>query len=505
MIKSVHGMSIYYILLLFAHIGLIWLLPYIPTQDGPSHIYNLVILHDLLNSGKEWGKYFVYQLHAVPNLGFILLAYPLLHFFPPLVVEKIFLSFYIVLMGVSVPFFLRTFEKPAFPVSYFVFPVIFNYTLLMGFYSYIVAVPFFLLAFSFAWRIRDTSATCKFVCFNIMGLIIFYFHLIPFVFFLLSLIVATIVESTGYKKKVDNLLKLILILTPSILYFFYYLIFIAKRSIPDFSYLLSASRYVRLLTELLYFSTVNFLPWQMWPASLFMSFILFLGYRSIKYFKSNSQIGNVSTSAKTLIYLSLILVLIYLLAPISFGGGFFFNERFPWVILLIVLPLLRIPEAILFRRIVSIFSAGIVGIFFVLNIVILWQQSNKIEKFLSGLHIGLPKGAFVMTYKTKGPERSTVDTLLHNASYYGIFRGCVDVGNYEVTSDLFPVHFNKTMPAIPPEQQIENRPETINWDNYPRIQYLFTWDLDEKERETLSKYFRVIWKKDEFNIWQRGA
>jgi hypothetical protein len=197
------------------------------------------------------------------------------------------------------------------------------------------------------------------------------------------------------------------------------------------------------------------------------------------------------------------LVLTYLFAPISFGGGFYFNERFPWVILLVALPLLRIPETILFRRIVSIFSAGIVSIFFVLNIVILWQQSNKIEKFLSGLRIGLPKGAFVMTYKTKCPERATVDILLHAASYYGIFAGCVDIGNYEATSDLFPVHFSKTMPAMPSEQQITNRPETINWNNYPSIQYLFSWEIDNGEREALSKFFRVIWKKDQFNIWQR--
>ena len=76
MIKSLHATAMYYILLLIAHIALIWLLPYVPTQDGPSHIYNLQILHDLLNGGKEWGEFFVYQLSAVPNLGFILLAYP---------------------------------------------------------------------------------------------------------------------------------------------------------------------------------------------------------------------------------------------------------------------------------------------------------------------------------------------------------------------------------------------------------------------------------------------
>ena len=102
-----------YIFFLCAHIGLVWFLKYFPTQDGPSHIYNIGILHDLLNGGKEWGNYFTCELHAVPNLGFNLLAYPMLHFFPPLVAEKLFVSMYIVLMGCSVPLFLHVFNKPS--------------------------------------------------------------------------------------------------------------------------------------------------------------------------------------------------------------------------------------------------------------------------------------------------------------------------------------------------------------------------------------------------------
>jgi hypothetical protein len=375
----------------------------------------------------------------------------------------------------------------------------------MGFYSYIVAVPLFLLAFSFAWRIRDRSATCKFVCFNIMGLTIFYFHLIPFVFFLLSLIVATMVESTSYKKKVYNLLKLLLILAPSIINLFYYFKSGTNNSIPDFSYLLSPSRFVRLITELFFFSTVNFLPWQILPASLFMALIVFWGYRSIKDFKSNSQVRNITNSEKTLICFSLVLVLIYLFAPLNIGDGWYFNQRFPWVIFLISLPLLRMPETIVFKRIVSIAIAGIVSMFFVFNTVILWQQSSKVEKFLNGLHVGLPKGALLMTYKPKDPQGTTVDILLHTASYYGIFRGCVDIGNYEAATNLFLVKFKKTMPAIPPERQISYKPTTIEWANYPAIEYLLGWEIDDKEKEGLNKYYQIIWEKDQFSMWQRKA
>ena len=495
---------IYYILLLIAHIGLVWWLPYLPTQDGPSHIYNLVILHDLLNGGKEWGHFFSYQLRPIPNLGFIILTYPLLSFFTPLVVERIFISVYIILLGVSVPTFLRTFDKPSLPASFFIFPLIFNYTLLMGFYSYIVAVPMFLLALSFAWRIRNSSPFCKFVCFNALGFTIFYFHLIPFVFFILSLMIITMVESTGYKKKFNNLLKLLVIISPSILNFIYYFRLGTSRLLPDFSYLLYFPHFVRLLTEFLFFSTVNFLPWQILPASLFTFLIVLLSYHSGKnIYGRKMQGGNVTSSEKVLLYLTLLLIFIYLFAPFSFGGGLYFNERLPWVILLIALPLLQIPESVIFRRITSYAIMGIASIFLVFNAVILRQQSGKIEEFLSGFHMELPKGALVMSYKPKDPQKTTVDILLHTASYYGIFKGCVDIGNYEAATDIFPVRFNKTMPATPPERQISYKAKTINWASYPAIEYLLGWEIDDKEKEGLNKYYRIIWEKDQFSMWQR--
>ncbi len=500
---KLRNFDLYYALLLAAHIGLIWFLPYFPTQDGPSHIYNLVILQDLLNGGKEWGSFFSYQLHAVPNLGFNLLAYPILHFFPPLVVEKLFVSIYIVLMGVAVPVFLRTFNKPSLPFTYLVFPVVFNFTLLMGFYSYAIAVPLFLLAFSLSWKIRNRSTACKFVCFNLAGFTIFYFHLIPFAFFLLSLMAIAIAQSSGYKRKIADLLKLLITISPSILNLFFYLQG-TKSPLPDFSYLLSLSRHIYLLTELFFFSTVNFSPWQILPASLFMFLIVLFGYLSLKdIFQKILQDINIPASEKPLICMALFLFLIYLLAPFRFGDGCFFNQRFPWVILLITLPLLRIPETFFWKRFGSIVIAGIAGLFFAFNAVILWQQSVKVEKFLSGLHAELPKGAFVMTYKTRGPEWSRVDVLLHAASYYGIFRGCVDIGNYEAGLYYFPVRFKDTTPAIPTHAQLEYDQRTINWSDYPSIQYLIGWDVDNNDRKKLSNFFYIIWDESRLSVWRR--
>jgi hypothetical protein len=470
------------LLFVSAHIGLVWMLGYFPTQDGPSHIYNLVILKDLVNGGTEWGNFFSYQLRAVPNIAFTLFSYPLLQFFSPLVTEKIFISIYIILLGSSVPFFLHTFNKASLPFIFFIFPVIFNFNLMMGFYSYVISVPIFLIAFSVSWKIRNRSIVCKFIFFNLAGLIIFYFHIIPFIFLLLGLICITIVQSKGFKRIIFDQIKLISIISPSLLVLFLYLAKSTKSFIPDFSYLSSLSRYIYLRNDLFFFSTVTFSPWQMLPgflfAGLFLSFFIFSVYLLIRDSKKGwVKIRDISPSDKVLICLASFFLLIYFITPFRFGGGDFFNQRFPWVIFIILLPLLRINKKFFSERFVLVSISSVAIIFFVFNTAILWQQSNKVEEFLNGLNADIPKGAYVMTYKKIDPKAGMprVDVLMHGASYYGIFKSCVDIGNYETGFDYFPIKFKANTPSFPSLDQIIYESETIDWPDYPSIQYLLGW------------------------------
>lgn len=490
-----------YIILLIAHILLVWLLPYFPTQDGPSHIYNLVILHDLLNGGKEWGNFFTYQLHNVPNLGFNLIAYPLLHFFPPLNVEKIFISVYIILLGISCPIFLHTFGRPIFPLSFFVFPVVFNFTLLKGFYSYTIAIPLFLLAFSLAWKARNSSLSCKFITFNLSATVLFYFHLLPFIFYLLSLAVITVVESNSYKRTVHSLIVLLVTVSPVLVNLAFYLGKGSKSFLSDISYSLSFTDVNGLIVDLFLFSTVNFSPWQMLPGFMFMFLVIMFGYRPIKTLCQRwLKVRDITSAEKSLLCLACCLIFIYL-----FFHGLLFNQRFPWVIFLTLLPLLRPPETSFFGKSASTVVILTVTFFFIVNAGIMWQQNGKIKEFLNGLDAGLPKGAFIITYKNTGTEWSRIGVLEHAASYYGIFQGCVDIGNYETGLYHFPVRFKDTLPAMPDAKQIAYEPSTIDWSAYPSIQYLLGWKIRSEDKDKLSRFFHIIRKEGPLSIWQKKS
>lgn len=506
-LKKFNGNTLSYTFLLVANIGLVWLLPYFPTRDGPSHVYNLVILQDLLNGGVNWGSFYTYKLQAVPNLGFHFFAYPLLFFLHPFAAEKLFISVYILLMGVSVPVFLKTFSKNVFPFAYFVFPVVFNYCTMMGFYSYVISVPLFLLALSASWRIRNSTLPYKIVCFNILAIILFYCHLIPAVLYLLSLVLIFSVEGNTLKIKISNLTKLFILITPSIfkiLSYVYSTLVIGKHSkhslrIPQSD----------LMRDLFTFSTTSFDPLQQQVGIilLFVFSFFFSVYlcRTLKcLYKKQIGLREVPQQEKFLVCFAFALVLLYFLAPFNFGEGSFFNQRFPWVIFLITLPLLRLPEQFLSIRSCSFVVVVVSVIFLACNANFLWQQSMIVKDFVKGTQVFIPRGSFIMLYKIKDPEWSRVDVLLHAASYVAIYKKSVDIGNYEAGSNLFPVGFQKRIPVLPTQDQIAYNPDTIKWENYPSIHYLLCLEIDDGTRKKLCRYFHVIRETESLSIWLKN-
>jgi hypothetical protein len=503
MTGSTRAAQFCYILLLAAHLALVWLLPFFPSQDGPSHLYNLYVLHDLLNSGTTWGNYFSATPHFAPNLGFTLIAYPLASILPPLVTEKLFLSIYIALIGATVPVLMKSLDRPVFPFSYFGLPVIFNHSLLMGFYSYTITVPLFILGFCLAWKVRSRSLFTRFTCFNLTGLIIFYCHIIPFIFFLIAVASITLAEEHGLRKKAGILGVHFMLLIPSILAMIGYLMDGSKRKFHDFSYLVSPERLVSLIKELFSFSTVLFSRWQALPAALFISLAVIIIYSSLKdLWLTRQSCTNIRPSEKALVTMASVLIIAYLLAPFRFGDGSYFNQRFPWVILLILLPLFRLPALSLLQRFGPMLIAVTATAIFASNAVALYQESTKVTRFVGGCSADIPGGAFVMAYKIQNPE---VDVLMHAASYYGLFKECVDIGNYEARLDYFQVRFRNDLPPFPSQDQIAYEPGTIRWSDYPSIQYLLAWDLNHGDEEKIGRFFTIIWNDRPMTIWKRKS
>ena len=91
----------------------VWVFRYVPTQDGPSHVFNALVIKDYSDSAAGYHQVFEIRADPLPNWTSHLLLAGLLYVVPPLVAEKLLVSLYVLGFAGSFRYFLGAFgERP---------------------------------------------------------------------------------------------------------------------------------------------------------------------------------------------------------------------------------------------------------------------------------------------------------------------------------------------------------------------------------------------------------
>ncbi len=162
----------------------IWLPEYYLTGDGPCHVNNAKILHDLWSNQNTdfYNRFFTVQYQPNPNwLSSVVIAL-LLFLVSGAIAEKIFLSIYVLLYLFG---FLLLLKKISGQTSYWlliIFAFVFNHVLSKGFYNYAFSVAFYFWVV-WSWirllEKRNIPNALLFVFFNFLA---FFTHLLAFTF-----------------------------------------------------------------------------------------------------------------------------------------------------------------------------------------------------------------------------------------------------------------------------------------------------------------------------------
>lgn len=484
-----------FLTLTVAHLALVWLLPYFPTQDGPSHIYNLSILKDLRSGGELWSGIYYQQLALKPNLGFYSIAYPLLYFFEPITVEKLFLSVCLLLQIGSVPCLLKLLDKPVFPWAFLVFPAALSYSLAMGFYSYVIALPLVLLGGGVCWRFRKSGLMRQCIIITTCTALIYCFHLLACAFFIILVAMQQLFRSSvsiGCK-----LWKTALVMLPSGLILVGYIISSAKE--PQFLPTPFFERIPVIVADLVLFGSVYFSQLQI-INGVTITLVLYLLIR----FQGKRDLTDLD---KAFCAFCTVLLLIDLSAPASLGGGNFFNERMPQMILLGLIPVLAVrqqPDKI--RAWLRYGLPGLALTCFCVNACVYRDKSFLVQDFMTLKNSPFTNKSIIISYRQPGIEGSRVDVLIHAVSYYAIQHTLINGGNYEADFRYFPVKFHPEIREILPSSALINySPQKINFAGYPDILYVLSV-LSEADvgREQLSKYYTIVSSQGYVDLWKRN-
>ena len=122
----------------------VWSMQYLPTQDGPSHVYNAVMLRDFARGGGAvFRRFFEINPRLSPNLlGHYLMA-ALMFLVSPWTAEKILVSLCVVLLPLSARYAAGRVDRRGTIFAFLIFPLIYSRLLNKGLYNNCLALPLY--------------------------------------------------------------------------------------------------------------------------------------------------------------------------------------------------------------------------------------------------------------------------------------------------------------------------------------------------------------------------
>jgi hypothetical protein len=485
---------ILFLFLLFLNVLPIWLFPYFPSQDGPSHLENANILNKLIFSNiPVFQEYYSINKVLLPNwLGHISLAI-FLHIFPPLVSEKLLLAFYIITFPISLCYVLYAINPANAWIALLSFPLIYNYTFHMGFYNFSLSLPLFLLFIGYYIRHSLVFKMKTIVILMLLSLILYFSHIVSLGMAFITILYIDIYSllfceyqdskhSTvrqGMMTLKRNLVQLLFIFLPTIILG---LAFAGKQGL-DINYRTNAIERVLGLFGHLSFTLTEAIPiilYDVLVSSLCVVVIIDMmrnrGSHKYKYF-----------------VLFATYVFLYLLVPdtVTTESGALLHRLYLFVHLAFLLWVAsqqiieKVKYCIIFSALfISIAQIGI-------NTSSYAELNDYLSEYLSCRDVIRENTILLpLCFSPQGEDdhentlSRNVKPFIHAASYLSVNRNVVVLANYEANSSIFPILYNPVLNPYTHIGDIEHLPSRIDLLNYNNstgkmIDYVLVWNMKE--------------------------
>ena len=515
-----------FVVLLILHLLPIWIFSYFPSQDGPSHVYNAWVLkeynqHDNFKMRDAWKL----NITIFPNwLSHISLA-ALLYVFPPVISEKVFLSFAIGMIPVSFFYFLNAVHRGKqgrYLYAWLGFPFAYNYLLYMGFYNFTLSISFFFFSFGFWWKHKDYMEVKHLCILYVLLLLTYLSHIVSYGLVVLAMSIAaaciwgseTLVETWRIRNR--NLSDVLNQFRLTIKPFFYFLLYMIPIYFVLMEYSLQSikrhqegshkgmewiSDYFWGVKSIVYFTDWNIPLNHLLLLILGFAILISIGYRIYR----NQKIE------KTDAFLAIAITFTYMFikAPWGYGPGGWINDRIHIYILLMLAPCLIVDMHKYLRHTITTFLVIFTLAHCALTAFHHGHISGEIAELVSGAKMIKPHSTF--THRSAGWHKSKhlyghydktekkivlkneikyVTPFVHSTAFYGVYADdVVHMANYEANYDYFPVN--------------RNNQDSVALD-YIRADYVIAWFYPETELfADLTPNYNIIHETENLKLFQR--
>jgi hypothetical protein len=156
----------------------IWTTRFHPLPDLPNHIAAASVWHNYANPDFDFQRYYVLKLGPTPYWGYYLLAHLFAYPFGLDIANRLILSLYAVGLPIGILVLARRFGRSEW-LSLFVFPLIWNFNLAIGFVPYCLGLALLPFALDVFDRFCETPTPKNAAWAIALGIATFFCHLLP--------------------------------------------------------------------------------------------------------------------------------------------------------------------------------------------------------------------------------------------------------------------------------------------------------------------------------------
>ena len=525
--------------LILAHLIPVWIFQYFPSQDGPTHIENAHIIFDYFNPARSILRdYYILNTHLEPTwLGHLVLA-GLMYIVPIFIVEKVFLSGYIIFLPLSIRYALKVIRPDAGFLAFLMFPFIYNYPLHMGFYSFSYSLPVFFFLVGFWVRNHDELTLRKAITLAFLSLLLYFCHIVSLVMAYLGIALMTvwfisfdlIRDKLGSRFNFQVLRKafgtrvfpLILAFLPTVIVV---LRFLSWQGVESQEIGIRRSFHWLFKDLIQMESLVSFQREESFCSIglgiLFAGLFLYLVVSKMRRRQADRWDG--------LLAVILGYVLVYFLAPNAMSEGSFITDRlnlYPFFVIVLWLGVSTYPRSV--KRGIVLVAIIVTAASLGLHALKYSELNHYLAEYFSGMHLIEPnKTLLPLAFDSHGHGSDgsvlslKVRPFLHAAGTIAARRHVVEFTNYEAGAyKYFPVLFRS---SLNPYDHIGIKDRSIVWEppqvdflTYAertggQVDYVLVWGIQERLRnheatksidQQLKKGYQLIYTSPRTGLMQ---
>ena len=417
-VQSIHAFLIKYdriILAVFLLVSMmqLWVTKYVPSLDGPQHIYNANVLKQLLIGDDLFREFFRINPVIVGYwsghfaLGFFKL------FLPAWLAEKVFLTGYVLGMFFAFRYLIRSITgSKEHLLVYLIFPFIFHNYLLLGYYTFCIAAIFFFWAFgywirhqgNFGWKEMGIFGALTLGVFLSHGLVFLFFGAAFLIYFLLTSLHARWAEkSLSWRELLNRVWKLALAVAPAVILWAIYIrsVMDINSTVTEAAY--SATELVKYLLRIRQLVGFNHEVESPPYIALFITMTILLltigGMFFYRMYKNEGKLADLFSPVNAWIFVIALFMIAYFSLPDRISAGSLTNRFgvYFFLSLIIFLAIVKIPK---FLQVLALGSLLVVTIMARYNHQHFLHSLNKDIKDIQTMTEHMEDGSTVVSINT---------------------------------------------------------------------------------------------------------